>query len=417
MTSASSQDQTYLSKALLQASCLYQTVRDFNPVLRKGFVLAEGLPSILKNSSVGQWAAGQQEVLVSCQTFALDKLQEKKTFYTSAFKSWLEADSIQEFIAHLEETYGTRWNASLSQLARQFYDQCSRIPGVEDTLYCVAFGMNEGSEMISKAMMTTWQELRELSSRKYLDLLKKKLGLYWNDSVRDRARVFYSIAALETGLKAQATQAKESVQDLMRVSKDVADQTSFVLLGTFDRMTFWALDSLDDYVLTYLLPPAAEEQNFKGSKRLMSMISRIQTEVSGLVKRQAEAVSSLSLVKKLESSLDVNSKAELMREGYKYITSITSQQLLEKTWPEDAKLLVDRVCDVMHISCVSSRFNVHVWAKLDQDSDGKVTVGDLYMSLQKAREVSPREALQQLWEKVKSAKPSSPVVVNGELSS
>jgi hypothetical protein len=417
MTSAPTQDQSYLAKALLHASCLYQTVRDFNPVLREGFLLVEALPSKAMNSSVGRWAVGRQEVLVSYQTFAFDKLQEKKTFYTAALKSWFEADSIQEFIAHLEETYGTRWNASLSHLARQFYDQCSRIPGVEDTLYYVAFGLSEGSEIVSKAMMTTWQELRELSPRKYTVLLKKRLGLNWDDSVRDRARVFYSIAALEKDLKGQATQAKESVQDLMRVSKDVADQTSSMLLGTFDRIAFWAMDNLDDYLLTYLLPPAAEEQNYKGSKRLMSRISRIQTEVSGLVKRQTEAVSRLSVVKKLESSLEVNAKAEAIREGYKYITSMTSQELLEKTWPEDAKLFVDRVCDVMHISCVSSRFNVHVWAKLDQDSDGKVTVGDLYMSLQKAREVSPREALRQLWEKVKSARPSSPVVVNGELSS
>jgi hypothetical protein len=80
-----------------------------------------------------------------------------------------------------------------------------------------------------------------------------------------------------------------SAQDLVRTSRSVAEQTSFVLLDTFDRLTFWNIDSLDNYFVAYLAPPSAEEQAFKGSRRLKSMVSRLQTEVSGLVTRQADA--------------------------------------------------------------------------------------------------------------------------------
>jgi hypothetical protein len=155
------------------------------------------LPSKVKSSTVGQWAAGQQEVLVGYQTSALDKLHEQKQFYSSALKSWMEADSLQEFLTHLEETYGVRWNASLSHLARQFYDQCSRFPVVDDALYYVAFGLSEGSEQVSKAMMTAWQELKVLSPRQYMTLLRRKLGVYWHDSLRDKARALHSIASVE----------------------------------------------------------------------------------------------------------------------------------------------------------------------------------------------------------------------------
>jgi hypothetical protein len=121
-------------------------------------------------------------------------------------------------------------------------------------------------------------------------------------------------------------------------------------------------------------------------------------------------------VQKLDSSLGASEEVESFKKGYTYTTSMSSQELLDKTWPEDAKLIADRVCYVMHISWISSRFNVHVWAKLDQDSDGKVTVGDLYVTLQKAREISPREAIKRLWAKFQSARESGPVVSSQELN-
>lgn len=416
MASTSSQDTSYLSQVLLAASCLYQTVRDFNPVLRKGFEFAEEIPSNIMNSKIGTWAFHQQELLNGYQNIALDKLHEQKQFYVSVARSWLKADSIEEYIRHLEDEYGSRWNASLSRLARQFYDQCSRIPMVEDALFYVAFALSEGSEQISNAMVAAWQELKVLSPRSYVTILKKKLGGYWNEDLRERARVFYSIASVDN-FKTQVDQAATSAQDLMRRSRSAAEQTSFILFEAVDRLTFWTIDSMDTYFVAYIAPPSAEDQNLKGSRRLKSIAQRLKTEVTGLVKGGIQTVSETAVAKRLDKSLSISSKIESIQEGFNYISTMTKAELMEKTWPEDCKLMVDRVCNVLHVSFLSSQFNVRVWAKLDYDADGKVTVGDLAMTMQQAKEVGPREGLRRLWAKLQSARESGPVVINGELSS
>lgn len=413
MTAAVAEDTSYLSFGLRSVTSLYRTVRDFNPVLRKGFELAEAIPTKVVDSQIGKWAYRQQKVLAGYRETALSSLQSKKLFYTSALKSWAQADSVEEFIGHLEGTYGKSWNSSLSQFARQFYNQCCRIPMVDDALYCVAFGLSEGSEHISSAMVAVWRDLRELSMRQYVIGLRDKLGVLWNESLRDRALVFYSIASID--LKSQADRAATSAKELIHRSQVVAEQTSFVVYAAIDSATFWSIDSFDNYFVSFVAPASSEEQHLKGTRKLNSMYSRLKTQISGLVKRETEAISENSLVKRFDSSFGVSSGVASFQNGFSYVTSMSEGDLMEQTWPEDCKLIADRVCNVLHVSCLSTQFTAHVWAKLDQDADGQVTVGDLYMSLKKAREVSPRAALKRLWEKFQAE--SAPVVVNGQLSS
>ena len=184
---------------------------------------------------------------------------------------------------------------------------------------------------------------------------------------------------------------------VVQKARSVADTSMVVLTSTADRTICRTLETFDKQVIDRLCSRPPPEISVKGLEYLPYMQARLQVELYEWASFKYEEFHESKTYNYLNGKLDINNRAERAKEFYQ------SGGIAKLEWPQTAK---DRVCGVLSRVGLGEKLvslvDGYVWVKLDSDSDGKVTLGDIWLTAKHVTIEFPREAATGIIKKIKS---------------
>ena len=191
---------------------------------------------------------------------------------------------------------------------------------------------------------------------------------------------------------------------VVQKARSVADTSMVVLTSAADTVICRSLETFDKQVVDRLCSRPPPQISPKGLEYIPYMQSRLQVELYEWASFKYEEIHNSKTYGYLNSKLEIDNRAgrakDLVTSGKDFVTSGGIAKL---EWPQTAK---DRVCGVLSRVGLGEKLvnlvDSWVWVKIDSDSDGKVTLGDIWLTAQYVTLEFPKEAATSLIKKIKS---------------
>lgn len=332
----------YFKSLFSVAGAWYTKTKTMHPKLSCGFTMVEPLINPVANaltyyaepvltkidtgvSHIIQVSAGKLESVEL--TFS-----ERKAFYKTSMKAWVSQNhkNFSEFLESLKSNYPSNWKECIEGYALDFYSKSLSYKKPGEMINFAADLLSEGSDNIRGSLQNAWKTTRKawkktklLKITEYYAKLRELAGDLWSDKVKENGEIFLSLSKLKEKIVANSTFSN----DWKNKAKNVAENTSILLLAGADELYFWSKSTFDkNYPMIYATLSIYVPYKIR-LENLFSRLSEIDLEKIGTL-----------------------------------------------TWPEDVK---KRIAPVVYMIGLEGFTNKY-WEKIDRDEDGVVTVKDLY---------------------------------------
>ncbi|OMJ78637.1 hypothetical protein SteCoe_21514 [Stentor coeruleus] len=332
----------YFKSLFSVAGAWYTKTKISHPKLSCGFTLVEPLINPVANaltyyaepvltkidtgvSHIIQVSAGKLESVEL--TFS-----ERKAFYKASMKAWVSQNhkNFSEFLESLKSNYPSNWKECIEVYALDFYNKSLNYKKPGEMINFAADLLSEGSDNIRGSLQNAWKTTRKawkktklLKITEYYTKLRELVGDLWSDKVKENGEIFLSLSKLKEKIVSNSTFSN----DWKAQAKNVAENTSILLLAGADELYFWSKSTFD-----------------KNCPRIYATLS-----------------------------LYVPYKIRL-ENLFNKLSEIDLENIGELTWPEDAKKKIDSVVCKVGFEGYLNKY----WEKIDKDEDGVVKVKDLY---------------------------------------
>ena len=184
---------------------------------------------------------------------------------------------------------------------------------------------------------------------------------------------------------------------VVQKARSVADSSILVLTNTADTVICRSLETFDKQVIDRLCSRPPPQLNPKGLEYIPYMQARLQVELYEWASFKYEEIQCSKTYGYLNNKLAIEDRAGRAKDFY------TSGGIAKIEWPQTAK---DQVCGVLSRVGLGEKLvglvDSWVWVKIDSDADGKVTLGDIWLTAKYITLEFPKEAATSMIKKIKS---------------
>lgn len=352
-----SEKPQYLKDMMIRAGNWYQFTKTTYPRLASGLSKVEPLMTPV-HQALTKYALPMLDhleapvsTLVLKGSQGLDYVEltfaEKKDLVKAATKAWTQDHkNFSDYLEAVKGFYRSPWRENLNGHVVNFYEKSLNYQKPREMMRLAADMLSEGNDLVRGNMYLAWKQAGKFSVSEYLTSLRGMMGAMWDQRISENANIFAEISKLKNSLMLN----KGLVQDWRIKAREAADQTSMVIFAGADELYFWTRETFyHNYPRVY--------------DRIVVLLP---------LQQYVQAISG-------------------------YFDEINRERIMAITWPEDVKGIVKPVMQKVGIE----EWAMKNWAKLDNNEDGTVTLGDLYMTLGEIKQHTEMK-YQQMWNKIRS---------------
>jgi hypothetical protein len=434
---AQQQHPHYLMALLSTASDLYQQTKSLSPFLEHCIDQMEGIihpmtsriysygePFVYKfDDGVDVLLYKSKKMLHTVTEHRQISIREKKRFYVAAVQAWMTKNlNYEEFWDQILRLYGRDIPTTLKPYAAHFFDVTKEFKSSFQTVpELIAYVLADGTDRVFNAFIHAWGDLKMITFRHFIESLRKELDSEWNENIKEKAQIFYSVASLEKEIKDGVGQARVQARSLVTKAHDVAERTTYFILAAADDLSDWALDSFDRRFISKVFPAPIYELELKGQDRFWAIQNRIRVELRLAFSSKLEEIQTSSFFITITDTIQLEHRVDSFKSLVRTVKTLKWEDLKDKEWPQQIIETLDNGLMFLGLERVVIFMKNSFWKRLDHNSDGKLSMEDLYKSAAKAGKFNPWKALYNMLksyeQEVRKALSQNMVAVNGDSNS
>lgn len=350
-------------------------------------------------------------------------IREKKRFYVAAVQAWMTKNlNYEEFWDQILRLYGRDIPTTLKPYASHFFDITKEFKSSFQTVpELIAYVLADGADRVFNAFMNAWGDLKMITFRHFIERLRKELDTEWNENVKEKAQIFYSVASLEREIKDGVGQARVQARSLVTKAQDVAERTTYFILAAADDLLDWAVDSFDRRFISKVFPAPIYELELKGQDRFWAIQNRIRVELRLAFNSKLEEIQTSRIFITITDYIQLEHRVNSIKSLVETLKTLKWDDVKDKEWPQQIIETLDNGLVFLGLERVVIFMKNSFWKKFDHNSDGKLSMEDLYKSAAKAGKFNPWKALYSMLksyeQEVRKALSQNMVAVNGDSNS
>ena len=430
---AQQQHPRYLVGLLSTAGSIYQRAKSLSPFLAHRIdqmeiiiqpmasrIYSYGEPLLYKfDDGVDLVLHKSKNMLESVTKHRQLSIREKKRFYVAAVQAWMTKNlNYEEFWDQILRLYGRDIPSTLEPHATHFFNITKEFKSsFQNVPELIAYVLADGADRVFNAFINAWRDLKMITFRHFIERLRKELDSEWNENIKEKAQIFYSVASLEREIKDGVGQARS----LVTKAQDVAERTTYFILAAADDLSDWAVDSFDRRFISKVFPAPVYDLELKGQDRFWAIQSRIRVELRLAFNSKLEEIQTSRIIITITDYIQLEHRVNSFKSLVETVKTLKWEDVKDKEWPQQILETLDNGLVFLGLERVAIFMQNSFWKRLDHNSDGKLSMEDLYKSAAKAGKFNPWKALYNMLksyeQEVRKALSQNMVAVNGDSNS